>query len=161
MEDVFKKDKDVLKFYSEVNRTIYSLMTRYSQYKEGSIFFETADELTTTVLKNRSQQTTRWSRAELGCLTAFIRNAGTIYTVLGKEELEAALERNLTKQKEIRQLSQKLKSARFWLLLIGYCQIFDHLVAASLEAQHGSYCSSSSLKLVLDAMTRIRTLGKS
>ena len=161
MKDVFERDEDVKKIHSEVLDIVYSLMTRFSEYKEGSIFYETADELTTTILKNRAKQITRWTRALLACLVAFIRNAGTIYTVLGRQEMEAALEGNLTKQKEIKRLSQQLKSAKFWLLVIGYCQIFDRMVHASLEAQHGSYCSSSSLNLVLVAMERIRILGKS
>ena len=160
MTDVFQKDEKVVKVHSEVVGIVYDSMTDFSENNEGALFFETADKLTSSVLKNRTRQTTRWARAELNCLVAFIRNAGTIYSVLGKKALDAASVGDLAKQRAIHKRIAKLREAKFWLYLIGYCQILDRMVQASLEAQHGSYCSSSSLHLVIEAMERIDQLGK-
>ena len=160
MKDVFEKDAAVNRVHSKVMTVVYQSLADFAEHKDGALFMETADMLTSSILRNRTQQATRWARALLCCLVAFIRNAGTIYSVLGKKALEAATVGDLTKHREINQRIAKLREAKFWLYVIGYCQIFDRLVQASLEAQHGSYCSSSSLHLVYEAMDRIKQLGK-
>ena len=101
MKDVFERNDDIRRIYKEVDDVVFGLMATYSEYKDGAIFQETADELSTPILKNVTRQTTRWSRASLAGIVALIRNAGTIYTVLGRMEYEAASENNYTKQKEI------------------------------------------------------------
>ena len=138
---------------------MFGLMTTYSENKEGETFNAISDELMSCILKNWSQQRTRWARAQLGGKVAFIRNAGTMYCLLGRQELEAARNKNTTRQKELQCTSRKLTCAKFWLPCVGYCQIFDHLVHASLEAQHGTHCASSSLSTILVAISRIGKLG--
>ena len=93
------------------------------------VFQETADEILSAVLKNRGKpQETRWTHSDLVAKASFFRNAGTLYQLLGREELEAAQSNNLTKQKELKRLSKQLTSANFWLEVIGYTQIFDRWV---------------------------------
>ena len=138
---------------------MFELMTTYSENKEGETLNAISDEMMSCILKNRSQQRTRLARAQLGGKVAFFRNAGTMYCLLGRHELEAARNRNITRQKEIQCTSRKLTCAKFWLQCIDYCQIFDHLVHASLEAQHGTHCASSALSSIIVAIVRIGELG--
>ena len=121
MKDVFERNDDIRRIYKEVDDVVFGLMATYSEYKDGVIFQETADELSTPILKNVTRQTTRWSRASLAAIVAFIRNAGTIYTVLGRMEYEAASENNYTKQKEIkRKMKSALNSGCYSLVTVKY-----------------------------------------
>ena len=47
----------------------------------------------------------------------------------------------------------------FWVMMIGYMQFQNILTEASLEAQHSSYFSSSSIYLVLKAVNKVQDLG--
>ena len=67
-----------------------------------------------------------------------------------------AREINLTKQKEIESLMKPLQNFEFWVYLVGYTQILNIVVEASLEAQYSSRFASSCLFLVTQAFKKIR-----
>ena len=102
---------------------------------------------------------TRWARVDLEAVAVFLRNAPSIYAYLGREEDRCRRQNNNTLLKQIMKSRSLLRNPFFWLRFFGYAQIFNLIVEASLEAQHSSYFSTSSLHLVMEAMSKIDKLG--
>ena len=99
------------KTFNEVKDFIMGLMSTYGENKEGEIFNELTDELQSSDVRHKKKQDTRWARALLAAMAAFLRNAGTFYILLGREEAKAAAENKKTRQKEIRR-----KGAENWMV---------------------------------------------
>ena len=135
-------------------------MGEWHKDASGMKFKEISDELLHPTLKQRSKQETRWARADLSAKEAFFRNDPTIYNAYGIEAMKCRAERDITGQKEIEKKMKMLEDPEFWLHLIGFAQILNIIVEASLEAQHEKYFSTSSLYLVNQAMEKIRNLGE-
>ena len=132
-------------------------------------FDEVSEELMNPTLKQRGRQETRWARVDLLAMEAFMRNASTIYSCLERDLRKALLEKALTeakkeklleKQENIRKKMEIMKDSDFWLYFMGYLQIMNIVVEASMEAQHESYFSSSALHLVQTAMEKIKALSE-
>ena len=127
--------------------------------EKGMRFKETSAELLHPTIKQRGRQETRWARADLSALQAFTRNAPTIYNCYGLEAEKYRQENNNTALKEVERKMSNLRESSFWISLIGYVQILNIVVEASLESQHSSYFSTSALFLVTKAMEKINSLG--
>ena len=138
---------------------MFSLMSHWKDDKDGLVFEETSRMLRHATLKQKSNQETRWARADIESKRNFFRNAVTIFICFGRKVEMYAREINLTKQKEIESLMKPLQNFEFWVYLVGYTQILNIVVEASLEAQYSSRFASSCLFLVTQAFKKIRQLG--
>ena len=105
--------------YQEIMGHMYRMMTAFKDNKDGMSFDETSHELRHPTLIRRSEQKTRWARADLGVKKNFFRNAPTIYICLGKKMEEFRVARNNTGQKEILVKLKQLTDPDFWLYQIG------------------------------------------
>ena len=148
---------------------MFELMKDFKGGKKGMEFDEVSEELMNPTLKQRGRQETRWARVDLLAMEAFMRNASTIYSCLERDLRKALLEKALTeakkeklleKQENIRKKMEIMKDSDFWLYFMGYLQIMNIVVEASMEAQHESYFSSSALHLVQTAMEKIKALSE-
>ena len=146
--------------YQAHTKLMYSLMSQWKDSKDGLAFEELAQELKHPVLKQRGSQVTRWARCNLGSKKNFFRNAATIFNCLGRKMNEYRQANDNTKQKEIEAKIKKLTNFEFWAYIIGYTQILNIIVEASLEAQHSDYFATSCISLVTNAMEKIRKLGE-
>ena len=158
LSDVLIKGDVSADLYLIIMEVVYDRLKDYKDHKVGLQFSELADELRHPILKMRGRQETRWARVDLLGLTTFIRNAPTIFV-----SLQRSMMSNLNDNTALISSEKKLKELRdpmFWLRLIGFIQIFDIIVEASLESQHESYFATTSLKLVCNAFDEIKALGE-
>ena len=103
-----------------------------------------SDELRHPTLTQRGNQKTRRARADLGCKKNFFHNATTIYVCLGRKMEECCLNRNNTMMKEIEKNIQQLTDFEFFAYRLGYTQILNIVVKASLNAQRSDAFASTS-----------------
>ena len=136
------------------------MMGDWLRDEKGMRFKEIAAELLHPTIKQRCSQDTRWVRADLVALQSFFRNAPTIYYCYGREAMKYRQEKNNTALKEVEKKMAQLRDSSFWMSIIGYVQMLNIVVEASLESQHSSYFSTSALFLVTKAMEKIESLGK-
>ena len=59
--DTYKKNKDI----RELNQKMYRIMSDWKSGLSGVRFQEIAEDLNHAILTNKSQQETRWARAEI------------------------------------------------------------------------------------------------
>ena len=154
-----RADSNDTKEYQKVTSAMFRVMKTWKDDKDGLIFNETSNSLRRATLKQRGSQETRWANADLHAKKNFFRNAPTIHNCLGQRMTKFRLAGNQTKMKEIQNQMKPLMNCEFWLMLLGYTQFQNILVEASLESQHSSYFASSSVFLVLKAVSKIRELG--
>ena len=132
--DAIKQNKSFQNF----NQLMYDVMSKYSSGKNSLIFRETADSLLDATLTNKSKQETRWVRAELRSIQAFLRNVPVFYHVIGKEIQECCEENDLTGQKHAQRHQDDISSAYNLLFAIGLCQVLETYAKASLDSQRMS-----------------------
>jgi hypothetical protein len=80
--DMYKKNKDI----QELNQKMYRIMSDWKIGLSGVRFQEIAEDLNHAILTNKSQQETRWARAEIRSLQALLRNLLTFSAINGSEE---------------------------------------------------------------------------
>ena len=119
-----------------------------------------SDELRHPTLTQRGNQETRRARADLGCKKNFFHNATTLYVCLGRKMEECCLNRNNTMMKEIEKNIQQLTDFEFFAYHLGYTQILNIVVKASLNAQRSDAFASTSFQLVQQAFDRLRDLSE-
>ena len=154
-----RAESDHSREYQKKTGDMFSLMKAWKDDKDGLVFKEISEELRHSTLKQRGSQDTRWVNADLLGKKNFLRNAPTILICLGRKLEEYRVARNLTKQKEIENQMKSLLDFEFWVMILGYMQFQNILTEASLEAQHSSYFSSSSIYLVMQAVKKVKELG--
>ena len=142
--DVLLKEKKI----KDLNKLIFNTMGDFLHGKAALLFKELADELNQPVLANKGPQETRWVRATLTALVAFMRNLVTFGYMYGRQEIGFATENNATKQKEAMNKRNSLSNGEMISLAVGVIQVLDSYSAASLSSQHAAFFPTSVIKAI-------------
>jgi hypothetical protein len=130
--DTYKKNVDIQEF----NQKMYRIMSDWKSGLSGVRFREIAEDLHHAILTNKSQQETRWARAEIRSIQALLRNLPTFSAIYGSEELVCQRNGDLTGQKENQKNREIVSDPDFIAFAVGLAQILDSYAKCSLDVQN-------------------------
>lgn len=130
--DAYKENKDIQEF----NQKMYRIMGDWKSGLSGVRFREIAEDLNHAVLTNKSQQETRWARAEIRSIQALLRNLPTFSAMYGSEEELCRKNGDITGQKESQKNREAASDQDFIALAVGLAQILEPYAKCSLDVQN-------------------------
>ena len=117
------------------NKLMYRFMRNHKFGQAGSRFKEIEDNLIHPILNNKSAQETRWIRAELRSIQAFLRNLPTFCHILEQEIQSCEESGDLTSKQKAEAQLKRLRNPKMIAYAVGLCEILDDYAQLSLVGQ--------------------------
>lgn len=129
-ENAIKKSNSVKTFLKALEKVM-----KRSHGKDGIIFQNVAIDMKAAFLSDKSEQATRWVKALLRIVLAFLRNLPVVYKLLQTAAEEARVDNHFTEQKAILKELHDVSHPEILAFGFGFGQILDHYAEVSLNVQ--------------------------
>lgn len=152
--DALKENKHVKEFNSQM----YRIMSDWKSGQAGLRFHELGQELHFATLTNKSQQETRWVRAELRSIQALFRNIPLYAAICSKEEEVCLKNSDVTGQSIQMKERENICNGKFIAFGTGLAQILEVYAKCSLDVQNAQLHPSQCPEKLNDLISYLENL---